>query len=309
MTRFPCAGAFAAASSHAFCCDSPLLAFVVRPHFLLAALSHVQGDEARYGMPPPAEPVTLGDTTYKPLADGRYDAIVLGTGLVECVVSGLLSKAGKKVLHLDRNGYYGGESASLNLSNLYRKFINPAGGKEDEPPADFFDRLGQNRDYNVDLIPKFIMADGTLVKILIYTGVNNYLDFKQVGGSFVWKKGGEVHKVPATEKEAVTTSLMGFFQKRKFRSFLQFVAKADPENPETWDGFDLRTKTMADLYDKFGLDENTQDFTGHAMAMHTEDGYLTKVGCTSRALAHSRRSGCLLPGVSGVEPQESVTAR
>ena len=31
----------------------------------------------------------------KPLADGEYDAIVLGTGLKECVVSGLLSVKGK----------------------------------------------------------------------------------------------------------------------------------------------------------------------------------------------------------------------
>ena len=36
------------------------------------------------------------------LADGEYDAIVLGTGLKECVMSGLLSTQGLKVLHLDR---------------------------------------------------------------------------------------------------------------------------------------------------------------------------------------------------------------
>jgi Rab GDP dissociation inhibitor len=29
---------------------------------------------------------------------------------------------GKKVLHLDRNGYYGGNTASLNLTNLWNKF-------------------------------------------------------------------------------------------------------------------------------------------------------------------------------------------
>lgn len=70
--------------------------------------------------------------------------IVLGTGLKECIISGLLSVDKKKVrdldmranaatgpaflralaahhrnllqvLHVDRNNYYGGESASLNL--------------------------------------------------------------------------------------------------------------------------------------------------------------------------------------------------
>jgi len=42
-----------------------------------------------------------------------YDVIVLGTGLTECIISGLLSVNGKKVLHIDRNDYYGGDCASL----------------------------------------------------------------------------------------------------------------------------------------------------------------------------------------------------
>ena len=58
----------------------------------------------------------------EPLADGEYDAIVLGTGLTECIISGLLSVNGKRVLHLDRNNYYGAETASLSLTNLYQKF-------------------------------------------------------------------------------------------------------------------------------------------------------------------------------------------
>lgn len=47
-----------------------------------------------------------------------YDFIVLGTGITECVLSGILSMEGYKVLHLDRNDYYGGEGASLTLSQV-----------------------------------------------------------------------------------------------------------------------------------------------------------------------------------------------
>lgn len=53
--------------------------------------------------------------------DETYDVIVLGTGLTECVLSGLLSVAGMKVLHMDRNNYYGGESASYNLTQARRE--------------------------------------------------------------------------------------------------------------------------------------------------------------------------------------------
>ena len=44
--------------------------------------------------------------------ESEYDVVVMGTGLKECLLSGLMSASGKKVLHLDRNDYYGGASAS-----------------------------------------------------------------------------------------------------------------------------------------------------------------------------------------------------
>jgi RAB protein geranylgeranyltransferase component A len=65
----------------------------------------------------------MKNTTYGPsyhllsLLDA-LQVIVLGTGLTECVLSGLLSVEGKKVLHMDRNDYYGGDSASLNLTQV-----------------------------------------------------------------------------------------------------------------------------------------------------------------------------------------------
>ena len=89
--------------------------------------------------------------------DDTYDCIVLGTGLKECILSGLLSVAGKKVLHMDRNNYYGGASASLNLIQLFEQYKGGAA-----PPA----ALGASRDYNVDIVPKFIMASG------MYCGTN-----------------------------------------------------------------------------------------------------------------------------------------
>ena len=71
----------------------------------------------------------------------------------ECIISGLLSVHGKKVLHMDRNDYYGGESASIcPLTKLFELF-----GKRGEPNEA---KMGRFRDYNVDLIPKFIMANG-----------------------------------------------------------------------------------------------------------------------------------------------------
>jgi Rab GDP dissociation inhibitor len=199
--------------------------------------------------------------------DEEYDVIVLGTGLKECILSGMMSVSGKKVLHMDRNKYYGGESASITpLEDFFTHF-------KKEPPKD--DEYGRGKDWNVDLIPKFLMANGQLVKLLIHTGVTRYLEFKSVEGSYVYK-GGKIFKVPCDEKEALATSLMGMFEKRRFRNFLVYVQEFDLDDPKTHKGIDPSKSTMLDLYTKFGLDENTMDFTGHALALYRDDDYKTK---------------------------------
>mmetsp|Transcript_50171 Transcript_50171/g.151026 ORF Transcript_50171/g.151026 Transcript_50171/m.151026 type:complete len:463 (-) Transcript_50171:198-1586(-) len=197
------------------------------------------------------------------LADGEYDAIVMGTGLKECVISGLLSVNGKKVLHIDRNGYYGADCASLNLSNLYQKF------NAGEPPSE----LGTNRDYNVDLIPKLIMACGNLTKMLLHTKVTRYLDFKQIDGSYVYK-GGKILKVPATPEEALKSSLMGLFEKRRFRKFLIYIDQYEADKPDTHQGRDLNKMTMRELYTDLGLVADTHQFISHAMCLQLDDAHL-----------------------------------
>jgi len=199
----------------------------------------------------------------EPLADGEYDAIIMGTGLKECVISGLLSIQGKKVLHIDRNSYYGADCASLNLTNLYAKF------KAGEVPA----VLGANRDYNVDLIPKFIMACGNLTKMLLHSKVTRYLDFKSIGGSYVYS-GGKVLKVPATPEEALRSSLMSLFEKRRFRKFLIFTDQYDILKPETHEGRDLTKMTMRQLYENFGLVPTTHEFISHAMCLQLDETHL-----------------------------------
>ncbi|KAI0936496.1 Rab GDP dissociation inhibitor alpha, variant 2 [Taiwanofungus camphoratus] len=198
--------------------------------------------------------------------DEEYDVIVLGTGLTECILSGLLSVEGKKVLHMDRNDYYGGDSASLNLTQLYRKF------KPDQTPPS---ELGRDRDYAVDLIPKFIIASGELTRILVHTDVTRYLEFKQIAGSFVYRD-GKISKVPSTEMEAVKSPLMGLFEKRRAKKFFEFLQGWRSDDPVTHQGIDLNKESMKSVYEKFGLEPGTQDFIGHAMALYLDDDYKTK---------------------------------
>jgi RAB protein geranylgeranyltransferase component A len=108
---------------------------------------------------------------------------------------------------------------------LYRKF------RDAEPPAE----LGRDRDYAVDLIPKFIIASGELTNILVHTDVTRYLEFKQIAGSFVYRD-GKISKVPSTEMEAVSSPLMGLFEKRRAKKFFEFVQNWKEEDPATHQG-------------------------------------------------------------------------
>ncbi|TYJ53281.1 hypothetical protein B9479_006095 [Cryptococcus floricola] len=198
--------------------------------------------------------------------DEEYDVIVLGTGLTECILSGLLSVDGQKVLHIDRNDYYGGDSASLNLTQLYQKFRNEA------PPESL--QLGRDRDYAVDLIPKYILSSGALTQMLVHTDVTRYLEFKVVAGSYVYRD-GKISKVPSTEMEAVKSPLMGLFEKRRARNFFHLSLPLFSLGPaHTLSGLDINTVPMKDVYYKFGLEPGTQDFVGHAMALWLDEDYL-----------------------------------
>ncbi|KAI2624368.1 rab GDP-dissociation inhibitor [Hypoxylon sp. NC1633] len=205
----------------------------------------------------------------------EYDVIVLGTGLTECILSGVLSVKGKKVLHIDRNDHYGGDAASVNLETLFKKYGNFAKG--DEP----WKKYGRANDWNIDLVPKFLMSSGELTNILVSTDVTRYLEFKQVAGSFVQQNSGSkatVAKVPSDAAEALRSPLMGIFEKRRMKSFIEWVGTFDFKDPVSHKGLDMSKCTMKEVYDKFGLEVGTRDFVGHAMALYLSDGYIDVSG-------------------------------
>ena len=208
--------------------------------------------------------------------DEEYDAIICGTGLKECIIAGLLSHGGKKVLHIDRNGYYGGDCASLNLTNLWEQY---------RPGVAVPEEYGHNRDWNIDVIPKFIMANGKLVKMLLKTTVDKYLEWKSVEGTFVYQytKGGlfsssgaKIHKVPSNDSEALKSNLMGLWEKKRCRNFFIYLQGIDLNDEATWKGIDLHNQPMEDVFKKYKLEDNTIDFIGHAVALFHNDDYLKR---------------------------------
>ena len=101
--------------------------------------------------------------------------------------------------------------------------------------------------------------------------------------------------------EALRSSLMGIFEKRRMKKFMEFIQKWDDKDPSTHQGskdiftsdiivvylciifciltitgVNLDKDTMGSLYTKFGLEPGTRDFIGHAMALYLDDDYIMR---------------------------------
>jgi Rab GDP dissociation inhibitor len=121
---------------------------------------------------------------------------------------------------------------------LFRKYGNVREGEEP------WKKYGRANDWNVDLVPKLLMANGELTNILVSTDVTRYLDFKQIAGSYVQQGNGSkatVAKVPSDSGEALRSSLMGMFEKRRAKKFLEWVGEVKDDNPSTHQGLSLRS--------------------------------------------------------------------
>ena len=73
-----------------------------------------------------------------------------------------------------------------------------------------------------------MMGNGLLVRALVHTGVHKYLEFKAVDGSYVMKQ-GKTYKVPANDMDALKSSLMGMFEKRRARGTFFFFFTSGPD--------------------------------------------------------------------------------
>jgi len=83
------------------------------------------------------------------------------------------------------------------------------------------------------------MANGGLTNILVSTDVTRYLEFKQIAGSYVQTGAGtraNVAKVPSNASEALRSPLMGIFEKRRARNFLEWIGTYNDDDPASHKG-------------------------------------------------------------------------
>ncbi|XP_069749506.1 rab proteins geranylgeranyltransferase component A 1 isoform X2 [Narcine bancroftii] len=87
----------------------------------------------------------------------ELDVVVLGTGLQEAIIAAACSRIGKRVLHVDRNNYYGGNWASFSFSGLQSWIEEHRGQVSSNAEGSWKDKILEGEDaIQLDQIDKSI---------------------------------------------------------------------------------------------------------------------------------------------------------
>ncbi|WWC68661.1 uncharacterized protein I206_102593 [Kwoniella pini CBS 10737] len=185
------------------------------------------------------------------LESDHYDVIVIGTGLAESIAASSLAKAGKTVLHLDPNEYYGGEQASLTLdeliywSNQYTS-STPSSSKSNtkyhgSSITPLSKELAQDkRRYSISLFPSILPSRGYLIDTLIKSDVSKYVSFRVLDQIALYSQTDNhveenFKRVPGSKEEIFKDKSISLMDKRKLMKFLLF-ATGEFENDDILKG-------------------------------------------------------------------------
>ncbi|WVF67173.1 hypothetical protein IAT40_001919 [Kwoniella sp. CBS 6097] len=180
------------------------------------------------------------------LESDHYDSIVIGTGLAESIAAASLAKAGKSILHLDPNEYYGGQQASLTLDELAIWAEAQVEGQASTPSSTkqaygvIYSQASTSkltpqlekdkRRYAISLFPAVLPSRGKLIETLIASDVSKYVSFRLLDSVSIYEPSptaeaeGGFKKVPGSKEEVFKDKSVKLLDKRRLMKFLMFAA-------------------------------------------------------------------------------------
>ncbi|PSS00387.1 Rab escort protein [Actinidia chinensis var. chinensis] len=263
----------------------------------------------------------MDDTlSYPPIDPINFDLIIVGTGLPESILASAASAAGKTVLHLDPNPFYGAHFSSLPLQDL-AAFLQsqspsppPSSAPSDgnltavelttrrmysdvEITSHSPEPLEHSRQFNLDLAgPRVLFCADSAVDLMLKSGTSQYMEFKSVDASFVCGGDGKLVTVPDSRSAIFKDTSLGLAEKTRLSSFFKLVEghlKSDDERKISAE--DLESPFVAFL-SKMRLPPKIQWIILYALAMADydqsdtdvcKDVLKTRDGINRLALYHS----------------------
>ncbi|KAI3840515.1 hypothetical protein MKX03_008957 [Papaver bracteatum] len=197
---------------------------------------------------------------YPSIDPSVFDLIVVGTGLPESIIAAAASVAGKTVLHVDSNSFYGSGFSSLSLdeftSFLHAQKTVPESTLSDSPVVNGSSNVDGEKDYvifdlktksiysdieisslpeqgsvkacsrkfNLDLSgPRVMFCADSVVNLLLKSGGKHHVEFKSIDGSFIYGSNGELSAVPDSRSAIFKDRSLGLTEKNQLMRFFKLV--------------------------------------------------------------------------------------
>ncbi|TRY50265.1 Rab GDP dissociation inhibitor [Cryptosporidium tyzzeri] len=163
-----------------------------------------------------------------------WDVIIIGTGLIECIVASGLSMRGYSVLVLESNTSYGGLNNTLKLPTVHNWISNnPEHSESLFETSSFFEKECDLQLYSslteaesqslkniyVDMMPKVLFCRGHLVEMILSCNISGYLEFQGINDIYFAEiKDNETFrltKTPFSKKEVFSSSDLNLVEKRQ----------------------------------------------------------------------------------------------
>jgi Rab proteins geranylgeranyltransferase component A len=173
-----------------------------------------------------AESSPSASDNYPTIDPTTFDLIVCGTGLSASLLAAAASVAGKSVLHLDPNPFYGSHFSSLPLPS-FLSYISPSSSSTpslyshvDTSPLSL---PKPSTSFLVDLVgPRLLYCADETVDLLLRSGASHHVEFKSVESSLVYLD-GKLCSVPDSRQAIFKDKSLGFKEKNKMMSFFKMV--------------------------------------------------------------------------------------
>ncbi|KAK3163480.1 hypothetical protein QOZ80_1AG0004270 [Eleusine coracana subsp. coracana] len=200
---------------------------------------------------------------YPTIEPTSFDVVICGTGLPESVLAAACAAAGKTVLHVDPNPFYGSLYSSVPLPSL-PSFLSPDPSVPLSPPTssgddshtvvdlhrrNIFSEVETSgaapepsRRFTVDLVgPRVLYCADEAVDLLLRSGGSHHVEFKSVeGGSLLYWE-GQLYPVPDSRQAIFKDATLKLKEKNVLFRFFKLVQAHIASGGEAGDG-DASTK-------------------------------------------------------------------
>ncbi|KAI9737939.1 MAG: Rab proteins geranylgeranyltransferase component A [Cirrosporium novae-zelandiae] len=268
----------------------------------------------------------------------EWDVVISGTGLRQSLLALALSRSGQKVLHVDKNDYYGGNEAAFSLQEAedWVRKINEEPNAfpfqdariRSQPTTDQNDpsapKLSFSRAYTLALSPQVIYTQSKILPILVSSKVYRQLDFQAIGHWWVYsrelaassgdgskdveqptskRRRGNFYCVPNGREDVFSDESLDMKSRRALMKFLKSTALGEEPIDEDLEGL------FPDLLSlRYRLPAYLQNSLFALTLSPNSPSHIQNKYALPRIRRHLRSIGVFGPGFGAVTPKWGGTA-